>query len=183
MGHHSRHFIDCIKSRQRPIADVEDCHQISVACHLGNLSLKLGRALKWDAVTEEVIGDRKANTHLARPYREPWAGVLEPKTATRRRYEASSSQYLGPRFDFGNNTALLEDPMELVETLAPFVVNTHIKDMGVEEFPDGFLDLKRMVAGLGRHKPDARFSPSSRAQITRAARVCHLARQGAAASD
>jgi len=76
MGHHARHFIDCIKSRQRPVADVEDGHQVSVACHLANLSMKLGRGLKWDAVKEEVIGDREANTHLVRPYREPWAGVL-----------------------------------------------------------------------------------------------------------
>ncbi len=80
-----------------------------------------------------------------------------------------SSQYLGACVDFGNNVALLDDPMELVEALAPFVINTHIKDMGVEEYADGFLlsevalgkgflDLKRMVAVLRQRKPDVRFS-------------------------
>jgi sugar phosphate isomerase/epimerase len=80
-----------------------------------------------------------------------------------------SSEYLGACIDFGNNVALLDDPMELVEALAPFVINTHIKDMGVEEYADGFLlsevalgegflDLKRMVAVLRQRKPDVRFS-------------------------
>lgn len=73
---HARHFLDCIKSRQRPNADVEDGHEISVACHLANLSMKLGRKLNWDAQKEEVIGDREANTHLVRPYRKPWDDVL-----------------------------------------------------------------------------------------------------------
>jgi hypothetical protein len=76
MIHHARHFIDCIKSRQRPISDVEDGHYVSVSCHLANLSMKLGRALKWDAEKEEVIGDREANTLLERPYRKPWDDVL-----------------------------------------------------------------------------------------------------------
>jgi len=80
-----------------------------------------------------------------------------------------SSQYLGACIDFGNNMALLDDPMELVEGLAPFVINTHIKDMAVEEYQDGFLlsevgmgsgilDLKSMVAVIRKHKPDVKFS-------------------------
>ena len=80
-----------------------------------------------------------------------------------------SSQYLGACIDFGNNLSLLDDPMELVEGLAPFVINTHIKDMAVEESADGFLmsevplgdgilDLKRMVEVVRKHKPDVRFS-------------------------
>jgi len=76
MGHHARHFIDCVKTRQRPIADVEDGHQVSVSCHLANLSMKLGRDLHWDAAAEEVIGDREANAMLVRSYRKPWDNVL-----------------------------------------------------------------------------------------------------------
>lgn len=76
MIHHARHFLACIKSRQRPISDVEDGHFVSVSCHLANLSMKLGRALKWDAEKEEVIGDREANALLVRPYRRPWDDVL-----------------------------------------------------------------------------------------------------------
>ncbi len=74
---HVRNFLDCVKTRQRTIADVEDGHQTALSCHLANLSLRLGRALKWDAVKEEIIGDREASAMLERPYREPWAKALK----------------------------------------------------------------------------------------------------------
>ena len=69
---HVRNFLDCIKSRQRPIADVEDGHRTAVACHLANISLRLGRKMRWDAETEEIIGDAEASAMLERPYRAPW---------------------------------------------------------------------------------------------------------------
>jgi sugar phosphate isomerase/epimerase len=80
-----------------------------------------------------------------------------------------SSEYLGVCIDFGNNLSLLDDPNEIVESLAPYVINTHIKDMGVEEYEDGFLlsevpmgqgilDLKRMVAAVLKARPSAKFS-------------------------
>jgi len=74
---HVRNFLDCVKSRQRTVADVEDGHYTALSCHLGNISLRLGRALKWDPVKEEIVGDREANAMLERPYREPWAKVLK----------------------------------------------------------------------------------------------------------
>ncbi|NIP98949.1 MAG: TIM barrel protein, partial [Akkermansiaceae bacterium] len=66
------------------------------------------------------------------------------------------SEAVGATFDFGNNLALLEDPHEVCEALAPFILSTHVKDMGVEAHEDGFLlsevplgdgvlDLKRLV--------------------------------------
>jgi predicted dehydrogenase len=73
---HARHFLDCVKSRRRPVADVEDGHEVSVSCHLANLSMKLGRKLSWDAKKEEVPNDREANAMLERPYRKPWDAVL-----------------------------------------------------------------------------------------------------------
>lgn len=76
MIQHARNWLDCIKSRQRTVADIEDGHHVSIACHLANMSMKLGRALKWDAEKEEVIGDREANAMLVRPYRKPWDDVL-----------------------------------------------------------------------------------------------------------
>ncbi|PYM11410.1 MAG: xylose isomerase, partial [Verrucomicrobia bacterium] len=45
-----------------------------------------------------------------------------------------SSEYVGVCLDTGNNIALLEDPMETVETLAPFAFSTHLKDMAVQEY-------------------------------------------------
>ncbi len=73
---HARNFVDCIKSRQRPIADVEQGHQVSTACHLANISLRLGRSIKWDPEKEQIVGDKEANAMLERPYRKPWDQVL-----------------------------------------------------------------------------------------------------------
>ena len=76
MALHQRNFLDCVKSRQQPIAGVEDGHRVAVACHLANLSLRLGRKLKWNADTEQIEGDPEANALLVRPYRKPWDQVL-----------------------------------------------------------------------------------------------------------
>lgn len=69
---HIRNFLDCVKSRQRPIADVEEGHLTAVVCHLGNIATRLGRSLNWDANKEEIVGDKEANQMLSRPYRKPW---------------------------------------------------------------------------------------------------------------
>ena len=73
---HVRNFLDCIKSRQRPIADVEDGHYTTLACHLSNISFHVGRKVTWDSAKEEIVGDREANARLERPYRQPWDTVL-----------------------------------------------------------------------------------------------------------
>lgn len=80
-----------------------------------------------------------------------------------------SSEYVGVCVDVGNNISLLEDPVEVVETLAPFAVSSHLKDMGVQEYADGFflsevplgqgiLDLPRLVATLKRANPAIRLN-------------------------
>ncbi len=74
---HVRNFLDCIKTRQKPISDVEDGHRVAVSCHLANLSLRLGRKLRWDPIKEEIIGDAEASKMLIRPYRKPWDQVLK----------------------------------------------------------------------------------------------------------
>jgi len=73
---HVRNFLDCIKSRKRTIADVEDGHWTALACHLANISLRVGRKLKWDAVKEEIVGDKEAAAMMRRPYRKPWEQQL-----------------------------------------------------------------------------------------------------------
>ena len=73
---HVRNFLDCIKTRQRPVSDVEDGHRVAVACHLANLSLRTGRKLRWDWEKEQITGDAEANKMLVRPYRKPWDAVL-----------------------------------------------------------------------------------------------------------
>lgn len=77
--------------------------------------------------------------------------------------------YLGACVDFGNNLAMLEDPLALAETLAPFAITTHVKDMAVQKTEQGFLlsevplgegilPLARIVETLRRAKPNIRFN-------------------------
>jgi len=66
---HIGNWLDCIKSRERPICDVEVGHRSATVCHLGNLARQLGRRLQWDPVAERFVGDEEANQHLDRPRR------------------------------------------------------------------------------------------------------------------
>lgn len=74
---HARNFLDCVKSRQTPISDLETGHRVASACHLANISLKLGRMIHWDSKKEEIIGDPEATKMLVRPYRPPWDAELK----------------------------------------------------------------------------------------------------------
>jgi sugar phosphate isomerase/epimerase len=58
------------------------------------------------------------------------------------------SPYLGACVDFGNNVALLEDPLETATRLAPFAVTTHLKDMAVRPYERGF-ELSEVALGTG----------------------------------
>ena len=69
---HMGNFFECIKSRETPISDVESQHRSVSACHLANISLRLGRKLKWDAAKEAFVGDDEANGMLSRPQRSPY---------------------------------------------------------------------------------------------------------------
>jgi sugar phosphate isomerase/epimerase len=59
-----------------------------------------------------------------------------------------NSEWIGVTLDFGNSIALLENPMEVVQDLAPYLFTTHVKDMGVDEYADGFL-LSEVPLGEG----------------------------------
>ena len=69
---HMGNFIDCVRSRQTPISDVVSQHRSVSACHLANISLRLGRKLNWDAAKEEFVGDSEANSMLSRQQRAPY---------------------------------------------------------------------------------------------------------------
>jgi len=73
---HVRNFLDCIKSRKQPIADLESGHRVATVCHLANISLRVGRKFRWDAKKEEIIEDAEAAKMLVRPYRAPWDAEL-----------------------------------------------------------------------------------------------------------
>ncbi len=74
---HTRNFLDCVKSRATPVSDLQSGHEVATACHLANISLRLGgRKLVWDFDKEQVVGDAEANAMLVRPYRQPWDAAL-----------------------------------------------------------------------------------------------------------
>lgn len=69
---HYKNWFDCILSRKPPICDVEIGHRSATVCHLGSLSVRLGRPLKWDPVKEQVLDDPEANKMLSYAYRAPY---------------------------------------------------------------------------------------------------------------
>ncbi len=71
-NHHSD-FFDCVRTRQRPIADVEVGHRSATVCHLNVIAAQLGRAIRWDPKKEEVVGDPVAARLLDRPRRAGYA--------------------------------------------------------------------------------------------------------------
>jgi len=73
---HYQDFLNCVKSRNKPICDVEiGCRSVTV-CHLGNLAYWYRRTLRWDPVKERFTGDAEANTWLDRKRRPPWQKSL-----------------------------------------------------------------------------------------------------------
>jgi len=73
---HLRNWLQCIKTRERPIADVEIGHRSTNVCHLGNIARWAGRRLAWDPVKEEFTNDASANQFLDRERRK---GFEAPK--------------------------------------------------------------------------------------------------------
>ena len=72
-GPHLDNFFECIETRKRPNADIEEGHLSTVLCHLGNISYRVGgRRLLFDGKTETFPRDEEANKLLKRTYRSPW---------------------------------------------------------------------------------------------------------------
>jgi predicted dehydrogenase len=69
---HLRNFLDCIRSGQRPIADIEEGHKSTRLCHLGNIAYRVSRTLRFDPATEMILEDADANRLLSRTYRKPF---------------------------------------------------------------------------------------------------------------
>jgi sugar phosphate isomerase/epimerase len=108
---------------------------------------------------------------VLRKYRMPLA--IENHKGWRAHEQAAwlkrvSSEWVGVCLDMGNNISLCEMPDETFDTLTPYAIFSHIKDMGLEEYPDGFLlsevpfgegviDLKRRVDQLRTKNPNLLF--------------------------
>jgi predicted dehydrogenase len=66
---HMQDWLDCIRTRKQPVADVEIGHRSVTVCHLANITRAVGRPLRWNAQQEQFIGDDEANAMLDQPRR------------------------------------------------------------------------------------------------------------------
>lgn len=69
---HMRNFLDCIKSRNKPNADVEEGHRSTTIAHLGNIALWTRSRIEWDPDAERITNNEAANQYLEYEYRAPW---------------------------------------------------------------------------------------------------------------
>ena len=70
---HLDNFLECVRSRKRPTADIEEGHKSTTLCHAANISYRLGgRRLRLDGATETFVGDEQANRLVKRRGRKPW---------------------------------------------------------------------------------------------------------------
>lgn len=69
---HMGNFFECVKSREEPVSPVRIQQRTITACHLTNISIRLGRKFDWDPEKEQVVGDKEANGWLKREQRAPY---------------------------------------------------------------------------------------------------------------
>jgi predicted dehydrogenase len=71
---HFENFIDCVRSRKSENlrAPIEEGHYSTALCHLGNISYRVGRSVKFDGATERFVRDDEADKLLGRTYRAPY---------------------------------------------------------------------------------------------------------------
>ena len=69
---HQQNFVDAVKNRSQPESNLEYVRQMTLPMHLGLISWRLGRELKWNAHKEKFRHDAEANALLSRPYRKEW---------------------------------------------------------------------------------------------------------------
>ena len=116
------------------------------------------------AIARAIPICEKHKVALAVENHKDW--TLEEHLKLLKEYE---SEYFGVNLDTGNNVSLLDEPMEHAEALAPYTFATHIKDVGVEEYEDGFLlaevpfgqgilDLPKLAAILREKRPTTKLS-------------------------
>jgi sugar phosphate isomerase/epimerase len=154
------------------IAKEAGASSLRVVCLLGRRYELMETLQDWKAAVAGFHKQIAAALPIVERHRMP-LGIenhkdwrVDEQVALLERY---SSEYLGVCLDTGNNLAILDDPIETVERLAPWTFNVHLKDMGMEECEDGFLlsemplgdgllDMPRIVETIRSAKPGVRFS-------------------------
>jgi predicted dehydrogenase len=70
---HVNDFLQCIKSRERPVADISIGHRSATVCHLGNIAVRTGKKIHWDPATETIVDDPETSKWLTKEYRAPYS--------------------------------------------------------------------------------------------------------------
>jgi predicted dehydrogenase len=70
---HKANFFDCVRTRKQPICTAEVGHRSATVCHLGAISMRLGRKLEWDPQKEQFVNDAEADKWVSREQRKPWS--------------------------------------------------------------------------------------------------------------
>jgi len=68
--YHMQNWLECMMTREKPLADVEVGHRSISLSHLANITRRLNRRLRWDPAAEQFLADDEANTHVRRPRRK-----------------------------------------------------------------------------------------------------------------
>ena len=68
--YHMQNWLDCMRSREKPLGDVEIGHRSVSLSHLANITREVGRKLRWDPGAEAFLGDDEANRHVSRARRK-----------------------------------------------------------------------------------------------------------------
>lgn len=69
---HVQNFLECVKTRETPAADISIGHRSATVCHLGNIAVRAGKKIKWNPETETIEGDTDASKWLTKEYRKPY---------------------------------------------------------------------------------------------------------------
>lgn len=65
-------FLECCRTRSKPMMNVDVGHRVTTVAHLGNLAVRTGRSIEYDAANMKIVGNDEANAMIMRPYRSPW---------------------------------------------------------------------------------------------------------------
>jgi len=77
---HHKNWLDCVKSRQQPLAPAPVAHRANAACIVSWIAMKLQRPLTWDAKAERFVNDAEANAMLTRPERAGYGALTLART-------------------------------------------------------------------------------------------------------
>lgn len=70
---HWANFLECVRTRQRPVSDIEKCYRSTATCLLANIALRSRLRIDWDG---ETIKQSEARKYMTREYRKPWKLVV-----------------------------------------------------------------------------------------------------------